>query len=82
MIQVTTDEAQKRLPELLDAVQKGELVEIHPDSGSSYVLVSMPKPDADAAAWPGYPKAGSLKGKIWMSDDFDEPLEELREYME
>ncbi|MEG3438403.1 DUF2281 domain-containing protein [Pannus brasiliensis CCIBt3594] len=25
---------------------------------------------------------GALKGKIWMSDDFDEPLEEMKEYME
>lgn len=24
---------------------------------------------------------GILKGKIWMSEDFDEPLEELEEYM-
>lgn len=24
---------------------------------------------------------GILKGKIWMSDDFDEPLEDLAEYM-
>ena len=24
---------------------------------------------------------GSLKGKIWMSDDFDEPLEDFKEYM-
>jgi hypothetical protein len=24
---------------------------------------------------------GVLKGKIWMSDDFDEPLEDLAEYM-
>lgn len=27
-------------------------------------------------------KAGSLKGKIWMSPDFDEPLDEFKEYME
>jgi hypothetical protein len=26
-------------------------------------------------------KAGLLKGKIWMSDDFDEPLEEFKKYM-
>lgn len=26
-------------------------------------------------------QAGTLKGKIWMSDDFDEPLEEMKEYM-
>jgi len=25
---------------------------------------------------------GSLKGQIWMADDFDEPLEEMKEYME
>ncbi len=24
---------------------------------------------------------GILKGKIWMADDFDEPLEDLKEYM-
>jgi replication fork clamp-binding protein CrfC len=24
---------------------------------------------------------GIAKGKIWMSDDFDEPLEEFKEYM-
>lgn len=24
---------------------------------------------------------GSLKGKIWMSPDFDEPLEDFKEYM-
>ena len=82
MIQVTVAEAQKRLPELLALVETGESVEIHPESGESFVLVHKPKHDGAAAAWPGYPKAGSLKGKIWMSDDFDEPLEEFREYME
>jgi len=27
------------------------------------------------------PKLGCMKGKIWMSDDFDEPLEDFKEYM-
>jgi hypothetical protein len=27
-------------------------------------------------------QAGSAKGMVWMSDDFDEPLEEFKEYME
>lgn len=27
-------------------------------------------------------QSGSAKGLIWMSDDFDAPLEELRKYME
>jgi antitoxin (DNA-binding transcriptional repressor) of toxin-antitoxin stability system len=82
MIQVTVTEAQQRLPELLDLVQAGENVEIQADSGRSYVLVSTPKHDRAGTDWNGYPKAGSLKGKIWISEDFDEPLEELREYME
>ena len=25
---------------------------------------------------------GCMKGKMWMSDDFDAPLEDFREYME
>jgi antitoxin (DNA-binding transcriptional repressor) of toxin-antitoxin stability system len=82
MIQVTITEAQERLPELLDLVQAGENVEIQADSGQSYILVSTPKHDHGGTEWTGYPKAGSLKGKIWISEDFDEPLEELREYME
>jgi len=32
----------------------------------------------EATAHPVY---GSGKGKIWIADDFDAPLEELREYM-
>mgnify|MGYP002781602675 FL=1 len=25
---------------------------------------------------------GSAKGQVWMADDFDEPLEDFKEYME
>ena len=25
---------------------------------------------------------GSMSGKIWMADDFDEPLDDFKEYME
>ena len=28
------------------------------------------------------PKPGCMKGKIWMSEDFDEPLDDFKEYME
>ena len=27
-------------------------------------------------------KRGSAKGKVWTSSDFDEPLEDFKEYME
>jgi len=33
-------------------------------------------------AVPRRPQFGSAKGKIWMADDFDAPLEEFKEYME
>lgn len=28
-----------------------------------------------------YRRAGSAQGLVWMSDDFDEPLEDFKEYM-
>ena len=28
------------------------------------------------------PIPGLLKGKIWIADDFDEPLDDFKEYME
>lgn len=28
------------------------------------------------------PQPGSMKGKIWMTEDFDAPLEDFKEYME
>ena len=42
--------------------------------------ISWPRPGPAAAT--GVPKAGRLKGQLVVPDDFDEPLEELREYME
>ncbi len=30
----------------------------------------------------GIPKVGDYEGRLFVPDDFDEPLEELREYME
>lgn len=27
-------------------------------------------------------KAGGLAGQVWMADDFNEPLDDLREYMQ
>jgi hypothetical protein len=36
--------------------------------------------DSDLSA-PAVPVFGCLKGQIQMSDDFDEPLEDFKEYM-
>ena len=82
MTQVTIPEAQQRLPELLAAVEAGEKVTIHSDNGRTFTLAVQPPAPLINPDWPGYPHAGSAKGLINVPDDFDEPLDELKEYME
>lgn len=53
------------------------LSEAYPYSGKSVRLIIIPQDSA-----PKKRKAGLLKGKIKMSDDFDAPLDEMKEYME
>jgi antitoxin (DNA-binding transcriptional repressor) of toxin-antitoxin stability system len=78
VIQVTVAEAQARLPDLLGAAAVGEQVEICADDGRTFRLAATRlRPPVT-----GTPKAGRLKGKLVVPDDFDEPLEELSEYME
>jgi antitoxin (DNA-binding transcriptional repressor) of toxin-antitoxin stability system len=78
MVQIAVVKAQQRLPELLNAVEAGEDVEVCAENGRTYRLsASRPRPPVT-----GVPKAGRLKGQLVVPDDFKEPLEELREYME
>jgi antitoxin (DNA-binding transcriptional repressor) of toxin-antitoxin stability system len=78
MIQVTVEEAQQRLPDLLGAVEAGDAVEIRTEHGGIFWLTSTrPRPPVTRV-----PKAGSCKGLLVVPADFKEPLEELREYME
>jgi antitoxin (DNA-binding transcriptional repressor) of toxin-antitoxin stability system len=76
MTQVTTAQAQERLPDLLAAVEAGEEVEIRAENGRTFRLAAARPPVT------GVPNAGRLKGQFVVPADFDEPLEELREYME
>jgi antitoxin (DNA-binding transcriptional repressor) of toxin-antitoxin stability system len=76
MTRVTITEAQQRLPDLLSAVEAGEEVEIRAENGRTFRLAATRPPVT------GVPKAGLLKGQLIVPADFDEPLEELREYME
>lgn len=82
MTEVTVSEAQQRLPELLAAVEVGEVVEIRGNAGRSFRITPQPVAPIISPDWPGYPYAGSAKGLIEIPDDFDEPLEELKEYMD
>lgn len=77
MIHVTILEAQKQLPDLLGKALSGENVQIEADNGRIVRLVVEPTPSAKQPR-----RAGSCKGIIEIADDFDEPLEELREYWE
>jgi len=72
----TVEIAQNSLDELLTEAHKGKTVLIAADNGWAVKLVPTPirakKPR----------KAGSARGQIWMSDDFDDPLEDFADYME
>ena len=75
MTQLDITQAKSDLSNLLDLAIKGEEIVITQDN----------KPVAKIS--PVAPvlrplKRGSAKGKVWMSDDFDEPLKDFKEYME
>lgn len=78
MTQVTTHEAMRSLPVLLAAANAGENVMILDESGKTFRLVAI----RERPAVTGKPKAGRWQGLVVVPDDFDEPIDELREYME
>lgn len=75
MSTVTLQDAQARLPEILQQLQPGEELIIL-DEGRPLAQIKK----TERTSWPC--KAGSAAGRIRMTPDFDEPLEEFREYMQ
>ena len=75
MVQVSIEEAKAQLQDLIAEAIKGETVVITQDGQQIAQLV--PAISDKQSRQPG-----TAKGMIWMSDDFDEPLEEFKEYME
>jgi prevent-host-death family protein len=76
MTTVTLEEAQAKLPEIIERLLPGEEITIT-DHGKPVAQVKR----AERTSWPC--KAGSCRNPgFWMAPDFDEPLEEFREYME
>ncbi|MBA3872437.1 MAG: DUF2281 domain-containing protein [Anaerolineae bacterium] len=63
-----------KLADLIQAVQKGEVVFILTDEDKTFQLVRVD-------ALKKRRKAGSAKGLIEMADDFDAPLEDFKDYM-
>jgi antitoxin (DNA-binding transcriptional repressor) of toxin-antitoxin stability system len=73
---ITIEEAQAKLPEVIDNLTPGE----------ELIIIQHGEPVAKLARtatkqWPC--KAGSAKDSIlWIAPDFDEPLEDFQDYME
>lgn len=76
MTTVTLKEARDHLAELLAEAARGEEVVIESEDGSTFKLIP-----SESAPRKKRGLIGSAKGQIWMSDDFDEPLEDFEEYM-
>ena len=75
MYQVELDKAKSQMESLIETALSGEEVVITRDQEPVVRLVPIPKSN-------GRRKAGSAKGMISISEDFEEPLEDFREYME
>ena len=74
---ITVEEAQSRLKELIDGLHPGEEIVITKDRRPVARLVG------ERPARAPRPAPGLGKGSIlFMAPDFDEPLEEFKEYME
>lgn len=72
MAPISVEEAQDRLPELMDDAAEGEEVVIARADGLAFRLVPI-----DIAPRPRF---GSARGLFTMADDFDVPLEDFQEY--
>lgn len=82
MTAVTLPDAQKRLPELLNAARQGVAVEITGDGWTYRLTAVFPAARRPRPPVTGVPRGGDLEGLLVVPDNFDEPLEELREYVE
>lgn len=66
--------AKAKLPSLVRETLAGDEVIIAKDNKPLVKLVPL---TTSREAW----VPGSAKGQIWMSDDFDAPLEDFKDYM-
>lgn len=74
MRKVKLDEAQQRLPELIEEAVSGEEVIISRGDGADVRLVLV----VDPASRPR--KGGGLKGLLVVPDDFDAPIPDFEPY--
>jgi antitoxin (DNA-binding transcriptional repressor) of toxin-antitoxin stability system len=86
MTTITLQEAQATLTDLVHGLAPGAGVTITENDHPVARLVALPimprHPRRPRPPVTGVPRAGQYEGRLVVPDDFDEPLEELREYME
>jgi prevent-host-death family protein len=73
MVRVNLSEATERLPDLIDAVLKGEEVIISKDGRDVVQVVPVA---------PRRRQFGSARGLVTLADDFDAPLSDFDAYSE
>lgn len=76
MTTMTIDQAKAHLEDLLVKAENGEKVTITREDGSAYTIVPI-----QAAPPKKRGLIGSMQGKIWMADDFDEIPEGFEPYL-
>ncbi len=76
-MQISLTDASAELVRLVEATLQGEEIVILKDNQPVVKLTALEPVQKRHPANPG-----SAKGQIWISEDFDEPLEEFKEYME
>ena len=74
MSTVARKEAAGQLDQLLEQASRGEEVVIEHEDGRHFRLVLSPAAQKT-------PRFGSARGQGWMSEDFDEELEDFEGYM-
>ncbi len=86
MSTITLQEAQTQLAELIRQHKAGDAITITENEmpvARRVVLPAVPaRPARPRPPVTGTPKAGRWRGQLVVPPDFDEPLEELSEYME
>ena len=72
---ITIEEAQAKLPEIIDKLEPGEELIITRNDQPIAKLARSPR-----TSWPCQPGSARHKNH-WMAEDFDAPLEDFKEYM-
>lgn len=73
MLQINVHDKNFKLDDLIQAAKRGEEVVIVTDEQETFRIVQVEKPKKAR-------KAGSAKGLVEISEDFDAPLEDFKDY--